>query len=143
MMHRFYRLQLLLCLWHASSAFVAPSRMVRKLSLRMVDDEMTFPEEESGESLSVASESFVAEADIATQANALLANTNTIELPKEIETSFLQYALSIIMGRALPDARDGLKPVHRRILFAMSELGLSPNQSHRKCARVVGEVLGK
>jgi DNA gyrase subunit A len=55
----------------------------------------------------------------------------------------MQYALSIILGRALPDARDGLKPVHRRILFAMNGLGLSPGGSYRKCARVVGEVLGK
>lgn len=51
--------------------------------------------------------------------------------------------MSVIVGRALPDVRDGLKPVHRRILFAMHELGLSPNKPFRKCARVVGEVLGK
>ena len=55
----------------------------------------------------------------------------------------MQYALSIILGRALPDARDGLKPVHRRILFAMNGLSLGPGGSYRKCARVVGEVLGK
>lgn len=55
----------------------------------------------------------------------------------------MQYALSIILGRALPDARDGLKPVHRRILYAMHGLGMGPNTSFRKCARVVGEVLGK
>lgn len=55
----------------------------------------------------------------------------------------MQYALSIILGRALPDARDGMKPVHRRILYAMNGLGLGPNTAHRKCARVVGEVLGK
>uniref|UniRef100_A0A8J9SGA2 DNA topoisomerase (ATP-hydrolyzing) n=1 Tax=Phaeodactylum tricornutum TaxID=2850 RepID=A0A8J9SGA2_PHATR len=55
----------------------------------------------------------------------------------------MQYALSIIMGRAIPDARDGLKPVHRRILYAMDQLSLYPNTGHRKCARVVGEVLGK
>ena len=55
----------------------------------------------------------------------------------------MQYALSIILGRALPDARDGMKPVHRRILYAMNGLGLGPGGSHRKCARVVGEVLGK
>ena len=51
--------------------------------------------------------------------------------------------MSVIMGRALPDVRDGLKPVHRRILFAMHDLGLTANKPHRKCARVVGEVLGK
>ncbi|KAK1736801.1 DNA gyrase subunit A [Skeletonema marinoi] len=55
----------------------------------------------------------------------------------------MQYALSIILGRALPDARDGMKPVHRRILYAMNGLGLNPSSSYRKCARVVGEVLGK
>jgi DNA gyrase subunit A len=85
------------------------------------------------------------ESEIATQANELLSSSNNkmIELPTEISTSFMQYALSIILGRALPDARDGLKPVHRRILFAMNGLGLGPGGSYRKCARVVGEVLGK
>jgi DNA gyrase subunit A len=68
---------------------------------------------------------------------------STIELPSEIQHSFMQYALSIILGRALPDARDGLKPVHRRILYAMHMLSLSPGSGYRKCARVVGEVLGK
>ncbi|EOD20608.1 DNA topoisomerase [Emiliania huxleyi CCMP1516] len=57
--------------------------------------------------------------------------------------SYMSYAMSVIMSRALPDLRDGLKPVHRRILYAMSELNLSPEGSHRKCAKVVGEVLGK
>jgi len=57
--------------------------------------------------------------------------------------SYLEYAMSVIVGRALPDARDGLKPVHRRILYAMHELGLMPDRPFRKCARVVGEVLGK
>ena len=69
--------------------------------------------------------------------------SSKVDLPDEISSSFLQYALSIILGRALPDARDGLKPVHRRIIYAMSGLGLTPNISHRKCARVVGEVIGK
>jgi len=66
-----------------------------------------------------------------------------IELEDEMADSFMKYALSTILGRALPDARDGLKPVHRRILYAMRELKLEPNVQHRKCARVVGEVLGK
>jgi DNA gyrase subunit A len=65
------------------------------------------------------------------------------ELRREAEQSYLSYAMSVIVGRALPDVRDGLKPVHRRILYAMDELGLQPNKPHRKCARVVGEVLGK
>ncbi|OKH25982.1 DNA topoisomerase IV [Hydrococcus rivularis NIES-593] len=61
----------------------------------------------------------------------------------EMERSYLEYAMSVIVGRALPDARDGLKPVHRRILYAMYELGLTPDRPYRKCARVVGDVLGK
>ena len=87
---------------------------------------------------------YVTEAEIASQANDLLSESNTcVDLPDELSQSFMQYALSIILGRALPDARDGMKPVHRRILFAMNGLGLNPNSSYRKCARVVGEVLGK
>ncbi len=61
----------------------------------------------------------------------------------EMQRSYLEYAMSVIVGRALPDVRDGLKPVHRRILYAMHELGLSPDRPYRKCARVVGDVLGK
>ncbi|HIK37007.1 MAG: DNA topoisomerase 4 subunit A [Geminocystis sp.] len=61
----------------------------------------------------------------------------------EMERSYLEYAMSVIVGRALPDVRDGLKPVHRRILYAMHELGLTPERPFRKCARVVGDVLGK
>ncbi|PSP24335.1 MAG: DNA gyrase subunit A [Cyanobacteria bacterium SW_8_48_13] len=65
------------------------------------------------------------------------------ELRNEMSQSYLEYAMSVIVGRALPDARDGLKPVHRRILYAMYELGLTADRPFRKCARVVGEVLGK
>ncbi|CCH67203.1 DNA gyrase subunit A [Richelia intracellularis HH01] len=64
-------------------------------------------------------------------------------LRNEVSRSYLEYAMSVIVGRALPDARDGLKPVHRRILYAMYELGLTADKPFRKCARVVGEVLGK
>ena len=66
-----------------------------------------------------------------------------IALHLEMQRSYLEYAMSVIVGRALPDARDGLKPVQRRILFAMQELGLTPDRPYRKCARVVGDVLGK
>ncbi len=66
-----------------------------------------------------------------------------ISLHQEMQRSYLEYAMSVIVGRALPDARDGLKPVQRRILFAMHELGLTPERPYRKCARVVGDVLGK
>ena len=64
-------------------------------------------------------------------------------LEEEMKTSYLDYSMSVIVGRALPDVRDGLKPVHRRILYAMKEMGLHYNKPHRKSARVVGEVLGK
>ncbi len=65
------------------------------------------------------------------------------ELAEEMRSSYLDYAMSVIVGRALPDVRDGLKPVHRRVLFAMSESGLQPGRPYSKCARVVGDVLGK
>ncbi|WP_017326643.1 DNA gyrase subunit A [Synechococcus sp. PCC 7336] len=65
------------------------------------------------------------------------------DLRNEMSQSYLEYAMSVIVGRALPDARDGLKPVHRRILFAMHELGMAPDRPYRKCARVVGDVIGK
>ncbi|WP_413174704.1 DNA gyrase subunit A [Anabaena azotica] len=67
----------------------------------------------------------------------------TTALHTEMQRSYLEYAMSVIVGRALPDVRDGLKPVHRRILYAMHELGLTPDRPYRKCARVVGDVLGK
>ena len=64
-------------------------------------------------------------------------------IEQEMKTSYLNYAMSVIVGRALPDVRDGLKPVHRRILFAMRELGLDHSRAYKKSARIVGEVLGK
>src|SRR5256885_11030372 len=66
-----------------------------------------------------------------------------IALRQALEERYLQYALSTITGRALPDARDGLKPVHRRLLFAMRQLRLDPGSAFKKCARVVGDVIGK
>ncbi len=66
-----------------------------------------------------------------------------INLKNEIEKSFLDYAMSVIVSRALPDVRDGFKPVHRRIIYSMYELGLTPDKQYRKCARIVGDVLGK
>src|SRR5256714_2210732 len=64
------------------------------------------------------------------------------DLEKEMRSSYLDYAMSVIVGRALPDVRDGLKPVHRRVLYAMHRGGLQPTRPYRKCARVVGEVMG-
>jgi hypothetical protein len=69
-------------------------------------------------------------------------NLIPINIEDEMRRSYLDYAMSVIIGRALPDIRDGLKPVHRRILFAMSEMGLAFNRPYRKCAGIVGEVLG-
>ena len=66
-----------------------------------------------------------------------------ISIRDEMRRSYIDYAMSVIVGRALPDVRDGLKPVHRRILYAMHEMGLSPEKAFKKCAKVVGEVLGK
>ncbi len=70
-------------------------------------------------------------------------DTRPVLITDEMKKSYLDYAMSVIVSRALPDVRDGLKPVHRRILFGMSELGLEPTKKHVKCARVVGEVMGK
>ena len=67
----------------------------------------------------------------------------TAYLGKEMQTSFLEYSMSVIVARALPDVRDGLKPVHRRILYAMNESGYTPNRAHMKSARTVGDVIGK
>src|SRR5487761_1516583 len=64
-------------------------------------------------------------------------------LEEEMRSAYLDYAMSVIVGRALPDARDGLKPVHRRVLYVMNELGLQPGRKHVKCAQIVGEVMGK
>lgn len=66
-----------------------------------------------------------------------------VYIEEEMKTSYLAYSMSVIVGRALPDVRDGLKPVHRRVLFAMEELSLAHNKPYKKCARIVGEVLGK
>ena len=70
-------------------------------------------------------------------------NVRPISIEDEMRSSYLDYAMSVIVARALPDARDGMKPVHRRILYAMHDMGLQPNTSYKKSARIVGEVLGK
>ncbi|MDU2994195.1 MAG: DNA gyrase subunit A, partial [Clostridium sp.] len=66
-----------------------------------------------------------------------------VDINKEMKRCYIDYAMSVIVGRALPDVRDGLKPVHRRILYSLQELGITPDKSYRKCARIVGDVLGK
>src|SRR5690606_1225407 len=67
----------------------------------------------------------------------------TVNIEEQMKSAYIDYSMSVIVGRALPDVRDGLKPVHRRVLFAMNELGMTHNKSYKKSARVVGEVLGK
>jgi DNA gyrase subunit A len=70
-------------------------------------------------------------------------NIQPVNIEEEMKKSYLDYSMSVIIGRALPDVRDGLKPVHRRILYTMQQMGLGPNKSTRKCARIVGDVMGK
>src|ERR671926_84239 len=70
-------------------------------------------------------------------------NIQPHSIEDELRDSFLSYAMSVIVARALPDVRDGLKPVHRRVLYAMHDLGLQPNRPYRKSATVVGDVMGK
>ena len=72
-----------------------------------------------------------------------MGDVRAIRIEDEMRVSYLDYAMSVIVARALPDVRDGLKPVHRRILYAMGEMGLSGTSSYRKCAAIVGEVMGK
>ena len=72
-----------------------------------------------------------------------LGTIRQINIDVEMQASYLDYAMSVIVARALPDVRDGLKPVHRRILYAMHDLGLDPDKPYKKSARIVGEVLGK
>jgi len=74
---------------------------------------------------------------------ALTGHIEERELELEMRSSYIDYAMSVIVGRALPDVRDGLKPVHRRVLYAMHDLGLQPTRAYRKCAYIVGEVMGK
>ena len=64
------------------------------------------------------------------------------ELEQEMRSSFLDYAMSVIVSRALPDVRDGLKPVHRRVLYGMHDAGMQPNRPYKKCAKIVGDVMG-
>src|SRR4028118_2095655 len=72
-----------------------------------------------------------------------LLDKNQVTIEDEMRRSYLDYAMSVIIGRALPDVRDGLKPVHRRVLWAMNELGNWHNKAYKKSARIVGDVIGK
>lgn len=70
-------------------------------------------------------------------------NISRVDISDEMRQSYIDYAMSVITDRALPDVRDGLKPVHRRIIYALAVLGLLPTKAHKKSARIVGEVIGK
>src|ERR1700724_3358954 len=70
-------------------------------------------------------------------------NIQPVNIEEEMRKSYLEYSMSVIIGRALPDVRDGLKPVHRRILYTMQQMGLAPNRPTRKCASIVRGVMGK
>ena len=80
---------------------------------------------------------------ITSENNPLDENITSISLVEEMKKSYLDYAMSVIVSRALPDCRDGLKPVHRRILYAMNESGYNYNKPYKKSARIVGDVMGK
>src|SRR6187401_198642 len=69
-------------------------------------------------------------------------NRVLVNIEDEMKRSYMDYAMSVIIGRALPDVRDGLKPAHRRVLYAMRQMGLASNRAYRKCAKIVGEVIG-
>ena len=72
-----------------------------------------------------------------------IGNLTPLDVEDELKKSFISYAMAVIVSRALPDVRDGLKPVHRRILYSMHEQGMTADKPHKKCARIVGDVLGK
>lgn len=110
---------------------VTPSRPLRTVKARRGQDTAAAATEEGNGSVIVKDE------------NGRDGRVVPAELHKEATEAYMAYAMSVLLGRALPDIRDGLKPVHRRILFAMHELGLSSRKPYKKCARVVGEVLGK
>jgi DNA gyrase subunit A len=123
---------------------------VRRLSFMMASTDDTdgvadeSSDNDNGEDKEQLPESPLSRLPVDSEGNLILdPGVQLIELNDELKSSFMSYAMSTILGRALPDARDGLKPVHRRVLYAMHGLGLLPNSGYRKCARVVGEVLGK
>jgi DNA gyrase subunit A len=75
-------------------------------------------------------------------ASGIVAGITPVEIVNQIKSAFLDYAMSVIVARAIPDVRDGLKPVHRRIIFGMNESGMTPDKPHKKSARIVGDVMG-
>ena len=100
-------------------------------------------EDNNKEELEGASGAHTAQTATEAEGENAIGTVHTAELGREMRTSFLEYSMSVIVARALPDVRDGLKPVHRRILYAMNESGYTPNRPHMKSARTVGDVIGK
>lgn len=100
-------------------------------------------EDNNKEELEGASGATTAQTAAEAEGENAIGTVHTAELGREMRTSFLEYSMSVIVARALPDVRDGLKPVHRRILYAMNESGYTPNRPHMKSARTVGDVIGK
>ena len=100
-------------------------------------------EDNNKEELEGASAAHTAKTAAEAEGESAIGTVHTAELGREMRTSFLEYSMSVIVARALPDVRDGLKPVHRRILYAMNESGYTPNRPHMKSARTVGDVIGK
>jgi DNA gyrase subunit A len=99
--------------------------------------------EESAEEIKHKNDNQVASAEEELDENGQPTNIKEVNLTKEMKTSFLSYAMSVIVSRAIPDVRDGMKPVHRRILYAMNDLGMYSDKPFKKSARIVGEVMGK
>ncbi|MEZ4556679.1 MAG: DNA gyrase subunit A [Caldilineaceae bacterium] len=105
-----------------------------------MEDSLNTPNENGSDG---SSENFSTDGMNGVGLNGDIGNVLSISIEDEMRASYLDYAMSVIVARALPDARDGLKPVHRRILYAMHDMGLQPNSAYKKSARIVGEVLGK
>ncbi|MDA1352962.1 MAG: DNA gyrase subunit A [bacterium] len=100
------------------------------------------PEENSGQ-VTPASNDVIPDVEMDSDGGGVITAANSITISDEMKNSYLEYAMSVIVGRALPDVRDGLKPVHRRILYSMYESGFTANKPYKKCARIVGDVLGR
>src|SRR3989344_5642827 len=118
---------------------------IQRLFFWMVDDSIGPEEAENGQEKGsdLSGESAASQPELRPEKTVDFDRVNIREIEDEMESSYIDYAMSVIVGRALPDVRDGLKPVHRRVLFTMLELGLLHNKPFKKSARIVGDCLGK
>lgn len=105
-----------------------------------IEEELEEVEESENEELDLTADEEEALKDIE---DGIVPGLRDTDLAQEVRSSFLDYAMSVIVARAIPDVRDGLKPVHRRIVYGMNEMGMYPSKPHKKCARIVGDVMGK